>query len=250
MIQVLHRALNILEFIAQHPNREYTLSEIADHHQLNHGTCANILKTLVTRRYIEQVGHKKGYRLGAMAYHLTRNKAYKRDLIAAADAPMQQLTQAINETSLLTIVVNDRRITLHSVECDRDIQARGNVDRTVYDSATGRLILAYQPEAEQVRFARTYGLPTEEVWSGITSETQLVQALTQLRESGLSIDHTSRQIVGLAVPIYQQGRVEAALGVFLPELRYTDTHRDEIINALRQTAAQINQNLQQLKIDS
>ena len=243
MIQVLHRALNILEFIAQHPNREYSLTEIADQQQLNHGTCANILKTLVTRGYIEQVGHKKGYRLGAMSYHLTRNKAYRRDLILAAEAPMQQLTQAVNETSLLAIVVNDRRITLHTAECDRDIQARGNVDRTVYDSATGRLLLAHQAEAEQVRFARTYGLPTEEVWPGITTEPQLLNALAQLRETGLSIDHTNRQIVGLAVPLYQQGQVKAALGVFLPEIRYTDAHRDEIIHALRQTASRINQNL-------
>ena len=50
MIQVIHRALNLLEFIAQHPNREYSLTEIADQHQLNHGTCANILKTLVIAR--------------------------------------------------------------------------------------------------------------------------------------------------------------------------------------------------------
>lgn len=239
MIQVIHRALNMLEFIAQHPQRDFSLTEIADQHQLNHGTCANILKTLVTRGYVEQLGHKKGYRLGAMAYHLTRNPAYKRDLIAAANAPMQHLTQAVNETSLLAIVLNDRRITLHSVECDHDIQARGNVDRPVYDSATGRLLLAYRPDIEQVRFARTYGLPTDELWPGITTEDQLVEALAQLREAGLSIVVTNRQIVGLAVPVQQRGATVAALGVFLPEIRYTDAHRDEIIRELKVAGGQV-----------
>ena len=243
MIQVLHRAFNILEFIAQHPTQDYTLSEIADHHQLNHGTCANILKTLVGRGYVEQVGHKKGYRLGAMAYHLTRNKAYRRDLIRAADEPMQQLTQAINETSLLAIVLNDRRITLHSVECDHDIQARGQVDRPVYDSATGRLLLAYQTPTEQVRYARTYGLPSEDEWPNLQTEEQLLSALEQLQRTNLSIVITNRQIVGLAVPVRQRNQVVASLGVFLPEIRYTDNHRDEIINALQKTASQINQNL-------
>ena len=239
MIQVIHRALNILEFIAQHPQRDYSLTEIADQHQLNHGTCANILKTLVTRGYIEQIGHKKGYRLGAMSYHLTRNPAYKRDLILAAEGPMRQLTQTVNETSLLAIVLNDRRITLHSVECDHDIQARGNVDRPVYDSATGRLLLAYRPDIEQVRFARTYGLPADEMWPGIGTEDQLVEALAQLREAGLSIVVTNRQIVGLAVPVRQQGQVVAALGVFLPETRYTDAHREEIIRELRAAGARV-----------
>lgn len=243
MIQVIHRALNILEFIAQHPNRDFSLTDIADQQQLNHGTCANILKTLVTRGYVEQLGHKKGYRLGAMSYHLTRNKAYRRDLITAADQPMQQLTQAVNETSLLAIVLNDRRITLHSVECDHDIQARGNVDRPVYDSATGRLLLAYRSDIEQARFARTYGLPTDEMWPGIATEDGLVEALAQLREAGLSVVLTNRHIVGLAVPVHQQGQVVAALGVFLPETRFTDAHCGEIIRELRAAAEQIDKAL-------
>ncbi|MGB3852662.1 MAG: IclR family transcriptional regulator [Tunicatimonas sp.] len=245
MIQVINRAMNILEFIAQHPQRDFSLTEIADQHQLNHGTCANILKTLVTRGYVEQVGHKKGYRLGAMSYHLTRNPAYKRDLITAADEPMQQLTRAVNETSLLTIIVDNRRITLHAVECDRDIQARGNVDRTVYDSATGRLLLAYQSEIEQARFARTHGLPHPDEWPDIATEDQLLAALADIRAAGLAIDITNRQIVGLAVPVQQRGTVVAALGVFLPEIRYADAHRQEIIDALRQTASQINRTLSQ-----
>ena len=49
MIQVIHRALNILELIARDRNKEYGLSEIADRLGLNHGTCANIIKTLVVR---------------------------------------------------------------------------------------------------------------------------------------------------------------------------------------------------------
>ncbi|MGB3780173.1 MAG: IclR family transcriptional regulator C-terminal domain-containing protein [Tunicatimonas sp.] len=244
MIQVIHRALNILEFIAQHPQRDFSLTEIADQHQLNHGTCANILKTLVTRGYVEQLGHKKGYRLGPMAYHLTRNKAYRRDLVVAAEAPMQHLTQAVNETSLLAIILNNRRITLHAVECDHDIQARGNVDRLVYDSATGRLLLAYQSEIEQVRFARTYGLPPDDMWPDITTEDRLVAALAHLREAGLSIVLTNRHIVGLAAPVRQQGQVVAALGVFLPETRYTDTHREEIIRELKAKAKQVSENLQ------
>lgn len=243
MIQVVHRALNILEFIAQHPQREYSLSEIADQQQLNHGTCANILKTLVTRGYIEQVGHKKGYRLGAMSYHLTRNPAYKRDLITAADTPMQQLTKTVNETSLLTIIIDNRRITLHAVECDRDIQARGNVDRTVYDSATGRLLLAHWSDVEQVRFARTHGLPREEEWPGIATEDQLLAELAEIRAVGLAIDITNRQIVGLAVPVHQRGAVVAALGVFLPEIRYTDEHRQQIIQELQIATKRISEAL-------
>ena len=48
MIQVINRALNILEILAQEPDKEFGLSEIATAVELNAGTCANILKTLLT----------------------------------------------------------------------------------------------------------------------------------------------------------------------------------------------------------
>jgi DNA-binding IclR family transcriptional regulator len=71
MIQVLHRAFDILELCASDKEKAHTLSEIAEKLQLNPTTCANIIKTMVTRNYLEQVGYKKGYRLGAKAFHLT-----------------------------------------------------------------------------------------------------------------------------------------------------------------------------------
>ena len=64
MIQVVNRALDILEFIAKDKNKIYSLTEIADALELNHATCANIIKTMVNRNFIDQIGHKKGYRLG------------------------------------------------------------------------------------------------------------------------------------------------------------------------------------------
>ena len=73
MIQVINRALNILEILAQEPDKEFGLSEIATAVELNAGTCANILKTLVYRNYVEQSGIKKGYKLGYMVYQLTRD---------------------------------------------------------------------------------------------------------------------------------------------------------------------------------
>ena len=42
MIQVINRALNILEILAQEPDKEFGLSEIATAVELNAGTCANI----------------------------------------------------------------------------------------------------------------------------------------------------------------------------------------------------------------
>ena len=73
MIQVLNRAFDILEMCAKNAEKVYSLSEIADQLQLNRTTCANIVKTLVTRNYLEQTGYRRGYRLGSKVFHLAGN---------------------------------------------------------------------------------------------------------------------------------------------------------------------------------
>ena len=75
MIQVINRALNILEILAQEPDKEFGLSEIATAVELNAGTCANILKTLVYRNYVEQSGTKKRYKLGYMIILTIQNSS-------------------------------------------------------------------------------------------------------------------------------------------------------------------------------
>ena len=243
MIQVIHRALNILELIAKAPDKTLSLTEIADAQALNYGTCANILKTLVDRKYVEQIGYKKGYRLGAMAYLLTGNYAYKRDLVLAAKAPMEQLTQTVNETSLLGVIVNNKRITIYSAESDQDLQARSKAERNVYETASGRCLLAFMPDKEIGSFIEKYGLPPESMWPDMDSKENLLKELKKIQKEGIVRTKSARHIVGLAVPVRKNGEAVASLSVFLPEIRYTKDHGKQLIDNLRKAAAQIEGNL-------
>src|SRR5688572_28631583 len=156
MIQVINRAMDILEMIAKNPEQIRSLTEIADSMNLNHATCANIIKTLVNRKYIEQVGHKKGYRLGQMSYALTNNFSYKRDLVQAAKEAMETLTKKINENTLLAIIKDNKRILLYDVPSDQDLQVRTSKEKNVYEAATGRLLLAYLTPKERENFITKY----------------------------------------------------------------------------------------------
>ena len=61
MIQVINRAFDILEYIAKDPDKPKALGEIASDLDLNAGTCANIIKTMVARKYLEKIDKQKGY---------------------------------------------------------------------------------------------------------------------------------------------------------------------------------------------
>src|SRR3990170_5207242 len=98
MIQVIVRALDILEFVAKHGKEPVQLIKIAENAELSQPTTANIVKTLVDKNYLERVSRKDGYRLGPAAYHLTGNHSYTQNLVLAAKDLMEELTNHLNET--------------------------------------------------------------------------------------------------------------------------------------------------------
>jgi DNA-binding IclR family transcriptional regulator len=243
MIQVVIRALDILEFVARDTEKTSSLTEIANALELNQATCANIIKTLVDKHYLEHAGRKKGYRLGAMAYHLTGNLSYSQNLVLAAKQPMEELTGTQNETSLLGIIRNNKRYIIHLVNSDQDLQVRSKSERNVYETASGRILLAFMTDNERRIFIEVNGLPEPGVWPDVNSRTDLDGALAKIRQDELSTTLSAKHIVGLAVPVRKQDKVIASLSIFLPESRYTGKRKKELIQALRDTAAKINERL-------
>ena len=243
MVLVVVKALDILEFIARDPDRAFSLTEIAEGLHMHQATCVNILQTLVEKSYLEHLGRKKGYRLGPMAYNLTNNLTYSQHLVTAAKEEMEKLTADLNETSILGIIRNQKRFIVHLVNSDQDLQVRSRSERNVYETASGRLLLAFMSDKERDGFLQSNGLPSEETWPEAATPADLDSALAKIRSQSLAITHSKTHIIGLAVPIRKSGLVVASLSVFLPEIRCSPTRQKEIIQALQQAAQGINERL-------
>lgn len=243
MIQVIHRALNILELLAKDPKEEMRLSEIADILQLNHATCANILKTLVNRNYVEQVKSKKGYTLGYMAYHLTNIESYDTELITIAKTPMEKLNEEINERIILSTIKNDKRVLLKELPCNHEVQVQTINETSVYRATTGRMILAYYSRKELDSFIRRAGMPSEEDWPEVKTRSELIHILTDIKTKQFVISHNKNHVVGLATPIIKNDRIIASLGIYLPDVRFTKTEKEKIIKSLKIATDQINNEL-------
>lgn len=243
MIQVINRAFNIMEVIAQDKEKEWSLSEIADSLELNHGTCANILKTLVQRGYIEQVGAKKGYRLGYMAYQLTNSSGYNIDLMNAAKTVMDGFRDEINETVILSIVKNDKRILLYEALSNHEVQVRTTIESSAYRATTGRMILAHYSPKELNDFIEKVGLPLEEDWPEISSKSELIHTLNETRKKTIEITWNKNHVVGLATPIFKKNKIVASLGVYLPDIRFSKTEKNHIIKEMMKVTEIINKRM-------
>ena len=211
MIQVINRALNILEVLAQDPNKEFGLSEIAATTDLNAGTCANILKTLVLRNYVEQPNVKKGYKLGYMIYHLTRDNFYNTELINISKVAMENLRDSINETVILSIIKGNKRILLHESQCTHEIQVRTTNESSVYRATTGRMILSFYSPKELNDFIEKVGLPTEDEWPEVVVLEEMGLQVLQQRVGELpqeiSVQPVCVVLVLLLRTLYEDGNV-------------------------------------------
>lgn len=241
MIQVIKRALTVLELLASSGEEGRPLGEIAGKVGLNKATCAHILKTLVELKVAEQVAPRKGYRLGPLTYTMARSDwGYRRDLVRAAEPFVEKLAREVRETVLLAVLRGDQRFTLCQVDGTQDVQVRNipSVVSNIYELATGRLLLAYSRPGAVAAVVGVQGLPGKR-WGGIEREEQLQAALDAIGREGRVIHVTPEHVVGIAYPVRQGDRVEAALGLYLPEYRFTGEHREVILAGLERTAREI-----------
>lgn len=243
MIQVIVRAIDILEFVAKHGNQPVKLVNIAENSGLSQPTCANIVKTLVDKNYLENISRKEGYILGINAFKLTGNIEYNQSLVAASNDLMQELVKKVNETCILGILKNNKRLVVNEVQANNDLQVKTNVEADIYNTSSGRLLLAFLPEKEQEGIIQKIGLPAPSIWAGIKNKSNLLSALNKIKISEVVQTLSSNHIIGLAVPVFKKGRVIAALSVYLPESRLEPAHRENILRLMKRTVNKITERL-------
>ena len=237
---MLERVTKILDFVADGPENPKTLSSIAAHAGLNPGTCANIVKTLCAENFLEQVDRKRGYVLGPRVYYLARNGPYRRDIVNAAEPLLSRFASEVRETVLIVILHSGKRSTLLQIDGNRVMNVRNDylLNENIYNTATGRLLISYLSGAELDSFIKVRGLPDKNAWPEATNLKKLKDCLNIIRKQDM-VYYGHNEVVAVAFPIRQEGRVIAALGLFLPEFRFKGKHKDRILKKMKETAEEI-----------
>jgi len=244
MIRVLHKAADIMRCLADDPGRRKKLNEIAVQLKMNAATCANIMKTLVRCGFVDQEKVRGGYMLGPLVYSLARRSVYRGDLVGAAEEPMAELVRKVNETVVLVILNGRERSILiqingnQSVQIGRDLFQKDNV----YQTATGRLLLAHLNENSLRLFMAEQGLPGSD-WPEASSLPGLRKALEAIRRRGWECHKAKGDVMALAYPIRENNKVVAAVGMFLPVFRFKGGHKAAIMKGMASTSAAISRKL-------
>lgn len=237
MIKVLHKAFDLLESMSAQKSRAFTLSELSAMIHEKPTTCANIVKTLCDRGYLCRV-EPKGYVLGPVAQGLNYVDAADTRLVEAARAPMQTLVRQYGATGVLAVLRRGKKKILDDYKSEGELVINKTVraDHELYTTSTG-LVLTMQekkpPTKEKAALVeRTYG-----------SLEAFLQLREKIKQDGYVAISLSPRVFQIAVPIFKNSEVYAAVAAYLPEFLLNEQEKQTMIQNLCAIAHEIEERI-------
>lgn len=231
MIQVINRAVDILEYVANDAERPKLMGHIALDLNLNTSTCANIIKTLVNRGLIKKTEHEKGYILDDGLLEIANGTFGFKNILINASNEMEKALKVLNENNLIAILKKNQRIVIQRKNSIQMVQAITADEKNAYDSSTGRLLIAMLPEKDLQLYIKRYGLPSKNIWPGADSQTKFLKQISLIKKQGYALIEDTGQIVGIACPIYKKEKVIASFSIYMPSFRFNNQIKNQMISS-------------------
>jgi len=239
------RVLDILEVLARSA-RPCLLGEVAAAVGAAKPTTHRLLSALVRRGYAAHDADAGEYRIGIRCFELGSLWAASLDLRELAAPHLRRLNAVTRETVHLAIYDHGDAVYIDKLDSPLPVVASSFVGRRCPASsvATGRVLLAYQPERE---VGRVLEEPLPRFTDAtVTDPAALRDLLDEVRRTGVGVNRDSYRdgVGGLAAPVRDRtGLVVAAVGVCLPEMRFGADRlaalRDEVAAAGRGISADL-----------
>ncbi|MCD2198148.1 IclR family transcriptional regulator [Actinomycetospora endophytica] len=233
-IQSVDHALHLATVLAQEgPLR---LSEAAERLGVARSTAHRLLAMLVYRDFAEQDEDRR-YVAGPVL-RAAQAPEPQADLRRVALPRLRALTERLDETSNLVVVVGDRARFVASVECDRVLRVGEREGRVLpaHLASGARAVLATLAEAE---IRALYDTPD----SPVADVDRLLRELRRIRRQRFALNDQQTEAgvsaIGAAVP----GDVRAGVSVALPTARYRRDRLPEWAAEVTATAERIGADL-------
>ncbi len=245
MIQVLGRAFMIVRRLAEEPDRIWTLPELAGIAGVRTDTCCHIAGTLCRYGYLERRGPRQGYRLGPEINGLSGKIVYRRNLALWATPLLEEFFERFRApVNLACANGGERYLICRAGRMEWKCETPALRYRDMLSTATGLMLAAHYPE--KVRKKLLAENPVPEDFPPLPERTTeaLAELLTKIRRLSFieMMDIYNMQKVAFPVPS-PDGGVRMSIGCFLPDYRYTNALRRELLPALRRLAGRISARL-------
>jgi DNA-binding IclR family transcriptional regulator len=218
MTDVLDRITSLMTCLAANRHAGHRLGDIAADCGLPPATCSRLLKRLVVLGWVNQDRNRGQYQLGPRTFALAHGEPYRAHLVDAARTVFPDLAGWTRDSGVgLSVLVGRRRIFLYGIDGFGQILMPVAHSTDLFASPSGRVLLAHLGSTAVHRMVDALGLPSREVWAGVSSREALLAALRQIRRAGAAwSDRLPGGMAGVAVRVPDGCGGWAALGAWRP----------------------------------
>lgn len=244
LIQSIERALNILETVRD-SKKPVRAIDIARSVGLSATASNNIVRTLYIRGYLDQneAGH---YLLGAQSYLLGNAADAWSELRNLAKAPMLELSRKSGQLCFLGVEYLGEIICVNLVEGNGPLSVPKTQEwkDQFHCTAAGKILLSGMENDRFADFKKSYRLKklTENTltdWKSLEKDIEEIR----LRKFSVCRDESVFGISSIGVPIYQKGKVKAALSIAFSSYFLNSQYQKKMIAELQAAAEKISQEL-------
>lgn len=237
----VERAIAILECLDS-TRRGLNISEISRKLDIPKSSAHVIIVTLERLGYVKKRDETLNYMIGLKAYGLGLGLMKSLTLSEAAMPHMRALSGHLHLPSHLAVADGDQGIYIQKVDTPGLIKIDTYVGRRMdlHCTGVGKIILAFGPPELQSRFL-TKPVYIRHTRNTITSPRMMQRELARVRKQGYGLDDEEEELSVrcVAVPVLQGGRFAAALSVTGTTAQLPMDAIDEVVDALRKSAAAI-----------
>ena len=239
MDKTLLKGLMVLEAVTDvdHPSR--TIEELAARVGLTRSNTHRTLQTLMHAGYISR--DDETYRGGIRLFELAARQLVHLDLRRVAAPAMRRLAAETGETVHLSVLDGIEVVYIDKIDSPQPIRAYSMVGgrAPAYAVATGKALLAYQPEGYLENYAHTLASHTG---ATIASLPRLKEDLRRAVRVGYALNRGEWRdgVGGVAVAIFNAlDDVVGAIGISGPLDRLSLARAKELSTAVKTCAADI-----------
>lgn len=236
------RVLQIMECFMD-SETEWTLKALVERLNLPTTTVFRQISTLVERQYLEQDPVRKSYRIGPRLYLLSSAILGHSDIRSLARPEMERLSDVVQETVNLSVLLEHDIFYLDKVETHRSVVCNTRVGSRApaYATSGGKAMIANMDE-EYVNEYCQWMLDQKPLTdTTITDPNQLRDELVKARLNGYALDNGEIEpgLICIGAPIYDlSGRVRAAVSIAGPNYRMK-VDEAFIIGEVKKSAEQV-----------
>ncbi|GAB6172870.1 IclR family transcriptional regulator [Paradesulfitobacterium aromaticivorans] len=247
MVRAVERALNILEELAKNQGYPKRITELATSLGLGKTTVHRLLRTLVSKGYVNKAEDSDKYCLGLKMMELGGVVARNLEPRSQAAQIIKQLAADTGQTVHLAVQANGEVVYIEKVESKGSIKMASFVGQRSYLHSTGlgKAICAFLPLEEVEVYLKEKGMPRRTSRT-IVSWQEFKDHMAQIRAQGYAIDEMENEesIRCVAAPVFDHdGRVIAAISVAGTVLQVTHDRVESLARQVVSAAAEVSERM-------